>query len=110
MRLDTPPGIHPVFHVSLIRRAREDPLPSQILQHPELPAIRPEEATNELVAGEYRVEKVTAHRRRGRGWQLLVHWIGWAAPTWEPLAHLLETNALGTYEETLPNAPWREGE
>jgi hypothetical protein len=27
--LDTPPGIHDVFHISLIRRAAQGPLPSQ---------------------------------------------------------------------------------
>jgi len=28
VKLDTPPGIHPVFHVMLVKRAPEDPLPS----------------------------------------------------------------------------------
>jgi hypothetical protein len=28
-RLDTPPGIHNVFHVSLLRPATDDPFPSQ---------------------------------------------------------------------------------
>ena len=28
VQLDTPPGIHPIFHVSLVKKAAEDPLPS----------------------------------------------------------------------------------
>ena len=30
VQLDTPPGIHPVFYVSLVKKAAEDPLPSQL--------------------------------------------------------------------------------
>ena len=30
VQLDTPPRIHPVFHVSLVKKAAEDPLPSQL--------------------------------------------------------------------------------
>ena len=30
VQLDTLPGIHPVFHVSLVKKAGEDPLPSQL--------------------------------------------------------------------------------
>ena len=37
VQLNTPPGIHPVFHVSLLRRAGSNPLPSQILQWDEPP-------------------------------------------------------------------------
>lgn len=38
-RLDTPPGIHPVFHTSLLRPANNNPLPSQIRTDPQPPAI-----------------------------------------------------------------------
>ena len=30
VQLDTPPGIHPVFYESLVKKAAEDPLPSQL--------------------------------------------------------------------------------
>jgi hypothetical protein len=111
VRLDTPPGIHPVFHVDLLRRASEDPLPSQLIQHPEPPAIQPSQASEDNIAGEYKVEKVLNHRRQGRGWRVLVQWIGWAEPTWEPLRDLLDTEALEIYENTLLTIPWKkEGE
>src|SRR5947209_5320574 len=38
-RLNTPPGIHPVFHVSLLKRAAGDPLPSQVQDDTQPPAI-----------------------------------------------------------------------
>ncbi|KAL5594222.1 uncharacterized protein BROUX77_007569 [Berkeleyomyces rouxiae] len=62
VKLDTPTGIHPVFHVSLVRRARDDPLPSQVLANPEPPAIAPEEASGDLVAGEYLVDEILQHK------------------------------------------------
>src|SRR5699024_9598055 len=38
-RLDTPPGIHDVFHTSLLRPAATDPFPSQTTHEPQNPAI-----------------------------------------------------------------------
>src|SRR3954463_751182 len=38
VRLNTPPGIHPVFHVILDKKAGADPLPSQ-LAHDNVPGI-----------------------------------------------------------------------
>ena len=38
VRLNTPPSIHPVFHVSLVKKAGVDPLPSQ-LTHDNEPGI-----------------------------------------------------------------------
>ena len=93
-KLDVPPGIHPVFHASLLKRDTNDPLPSQTTTH--------NEPGPTLVEGqaEYNVEEVLRHRRRGRGWQLLVKWEGWAKPTWEPLTALHDTIALAYYETT----------
>jgi hypothetical protein len=59
------------------------------------------------VAGEYRVQEILAHRRRGRGWQVLVRWVGWPEPTWEPLSDLQDTAAFEAYSLGLEGeAPW----
>ena len=108
VRLDTPRGIHPIFYTSLIRRAATDPLPSQQIYDPEPPAIRPDQSTDDLSPGEYRVDRILRHRRRGKGYQVLVSWTGWPEPTWEPLSHLADTAALEAYELD-HSPPWVEG-
>ena len=105
VRLDTPPGVHPVFHVSLVKHARNDPLPSQVIDDTEPPPISPQHADDNHGEGEYTVEKILAHRKRGRGYQLLVRWTGYAEPTWEPLIQLDSTEALDAYEATVA-VPW----
>ncbi|KAL5601298.1 uncharacterized protein BROUX77_005547 [Berkeleyomyces rouxiae] len=106
VKLDTPTGIHPVFHVSLVRRARDDPLPSQVLANPEPPAIAPEEASGDLVAGEYLVDEILRHKVVDKRHKVLVQWTGWAEPTWEPLSHVKDTAALERYEQT-HECPWK---
>jgi predicted nucleotidyltransferase component of viral defense system len=64
VQLNVPTGIHPVFHVELVRPAATDPFPSQIIDNSQPPLL--------LVNGEeeYEVERILAVRRRkiGRGY------------------------------------------
>jgi hypothetical protein len=93
-RLNTPPGIHPVFHVSMLRRAVDDPLPSQVQDDTQPPAVIAEDTGEQ----EWFVEEILEARKRGRGHQVLVKWAGYVQPTWEPLSAVLDTEALNRFE------------
>jgi hypothetical protein len=103
-RLDTPPGIDNVFHVSLLRPAGTDPLPSQVVTEAQPPAIITEDGEEE-----YEVEEILRARTRkvGRGSrkEVLVKWTGYAKPTWEPLANFEDTAALDAFEGKHPPLP-----
>jgi hypothetical protein len=90
-RLDTPPGIHNVFHSQLLRPASNDPLLSQV-QDDSQP--RPEILEDDQ---EYVVEAIldekTIRKGRGQAIKLLVKWEGYARPTWEPQDALEDTKA-----------------
>ena len=91
-RLDTPLGIHNVFNSDLLRAAATDPLPSQTSDdsHPRPVIVREQE--------EWEVEKILSERRRGRGKQYLVKWIGYDRPTWESASAMADVAALDVYE------------
>ena len=78
-RLNTPAGIHNVFHSRLLRPVATDPLPSQRTTD-----SQPEPELMDGVA-KYGVEKILGKRAvpRGRGYQrqVLVKWTGYANPT-----------------------------
>ena len=65
--------VHPVFHVSLLRR--------YIIGGDVKPVPEPLEVDNEP---EYEVERLVAHRRRAGGLQYLVRWSGYdpSEDTW----------------------------
>ncbi|KAG8169612.1 hypothetical protein KVR01_000357 [Diaporthe batatas] len=46
---------------------------------------------------EWEVDKILETRKRGRGSQILVKWVGFEKPTWGPLRNFLGTEALGAY-------------
>lgn len=93
-RLNTPPGIHPVFHVSLLKRAANDPLPSQEQDDTQPPPIIAEDSGEQ----EWFIDEILDARRMGRGHQLSVKWSGYVEPTWEPLSSFRDTAALDRYE------------
>ena len=78
--------------MSLVKKAAEDPLPSQLTIDNELGMIFDTSEDPSSVAinsdGEYTIERILRHRRQGRGWRLFVKWLGWSEPTWEPLQEL----------------------
>ena len=97
-RLDTPPGIHNVFHVMHLKRAGDDLLPSQVQDNTQPLAI----VTGDDPDGEeeWQVEEILNSRKTRGATEVLVKWTGYAQPTWEPLSAFLETEALDRYEAT----------
>ncbi|KJZ69178.1 hypothetical protein HIM_11431 [Hirsutella minnesotensis 3608] len=93
-KLDTPPGIHNAFHVSLLRLAADDPLPSQMSDDHRPPAILTDDG--EL----WEVEEILDEKKVGREWKVLVKWVGWIGPTWELVRYVADTIAFAKYEKT----------
>ncbi|KAI0992351.1 hypothetical protein K3495_g15835, partial [Podosphaera aphanis] len=104
MELDVPSGVHPRFHVQLLRRAGQDPLPSQIVDDAQPPPIYPDNLNRASPGGEPEqfVERILrAERvRRGRKWvrRVLIKWKGFAEPNWEDRANLEDNEALDVFE------------
>lgn len=84
--------------MELIKRAGDDPFPSQTKDDPQNPPI-----IDDLEEPEYEVEAIlrarTMRRGRGRYLQALVKWTGWADPSWEPVEYVQDTMALQKFEE-----------
>ncbi|OJD11347.1 hypothetical protein ACJ73_09559 [Blastomyces percursus] len=98
-RLNTPPGIHPVFHTWLLRPAKNNRLPSQTQTDWQPPAIIAENGDEE-----YEVEEIVDERTNRRGQtEYRVRWRGWHDLTWEPAAHLEETIALDVWQRACMN-------
>lgn len=101
VELDVPSKIFPRFHVELLRKASDDPLPSQSFDdsQPEPIVIDNEDVNAEP---EQVVERILRAQRirRGRGWvrQVLVKWKGFAEPNWEDREQLENVEALDRFE------------
>jgi len=91
-RLNTPPGIHNVFHTRLLKPAATDPLDSQVTDD-----IQPE-AIEIDGDQEWEIEEIQKQRTKRKKKELLVKWKGYAQPTWEPYTALEDTVALDIFE------------
>lgn len=97
-RLDTPPGIHNVFHSRLLRPARSSPLPGQIIEESQ-PSPKLEDG-----AEMFDIERILGQKKapgRGNRQRYLVKWVGYGRPTWEPESSLENTIALNNWKEQI---------
>lgn len=95
-KLDTPPGIHNIFHTRLLRPANSSPLPGQVVEESQPPALLVD--NTEM----YDVECILDQKKapgRGNRLRYLVKWVGYGQPTWEPESSLENTIALINWKE-----------
>ena len=86
LRLSATVQIHPVFRVSLLEHAADNPFPGQVAPPP--PAV--------IVDGEkeWEVETIFDSRLHYNRFQYLVKWKGYDAPTWQPATDLEHSSGL----------------
>ena len=92
-------GLHPVFHVSLLRKHSPDLISTRQHNPPQPIRIDNEE--------EWEVEEILDCRKRGNKKQYLVSWKGFGPQenSWEPLDNLKNCEALvDTFDKRFPNA------
>ena len=95
--LNVPRGVYRKFHTSLLRPAATDPLPSQVNDDTQPPAVMVQDEEEWLVE-DIRCAK-WVKRGRGRRRMALVKWRGFTEMTWEPTSELEDTAALDVYEK-----------
>ncbi|KAI0991665.1 hypothetical protein K3495_g16522, partial [Podosphaera aphanis] len=98
VELNVPGKLHNRFHIELIKRAADDPFPSQRCDDTQNPAL-----IGESDEPEYEVDSIlrarTIHRGKGTFRQALVKYKTWAEPSWEPIEYVIDTAALDVFEE-----------
>jgi hypothetical protein len=96
-RLKLPPHMraHNVFNIVSLKAFRTDG------RYQETPPV--------LVDGEeeFVIEKISAHRKKGRSLEYQVRWLGYGPEhnTWEPQRNLHDTEAFGKYWDSLGLEP-----
>ncbi|KAI0996563.1 hypothetical protein K3495_g11619 [Podosphaera aphanis] len=97
VELDVPSKIFPRFHVELLKKDPQNPLPSQISRD-----MQPSPLINADGENEQTVERIVRAENRpvGRGYrrELLVKWKGFEELNYEPRANFEETEALDKFE------------
>lgn len=101
-RLNTPPGVHPVFHTCLLRPAANDSLPSQIASDPQPPPLLIPNDEGQL-RERFTVEKILSEPtcrfgRSGFRNEVLVKYFGYAEPLWETPVALEDSPVLDEWD------------
>ena len=86
LRLPATVQLHPVFHVSLLEHAADDPFPKQIAPPPPAVIVDGEE--------EWEVETIFDSRLHYNRLPYLVNWKGYDIPTWQPATELEHSSDL----------------
>jgi transposase InsO family protein len=97
--LDLPASmrVHPVFSVSLLDPAADDPIPGQ--RNPPPPPVIVDEDE------EYEVEEILDSKMLRRRLRYKVKWTGYDHPTWEPAEFINKASAVDEFHRRYPDKP-----
>jgi hypothetical protein len=116
VELDVPSGIHSRFHVDLLVRDTDDPLPSQVRLDPRPPPVIQDDSGEGEGTEEWLIDSILRARTKrlpGRGnrtrREVEVKWAGYQQPTWEPLENFVDTAALEAFENRYGDAHHHDG-
>lgn len=92
--------LHPVFHVSLLDQASNNPVPSQIIPTP--PAVIIDDVP------EYEIEQILDSKISRQNQKYFVKWTGYTQPTWEPASYHKDLAAVESYHHrySCKPGPW----